>query len=147
VSEPTYQVTPDGTVYVGLELAHPMREEYAERARALEVRDYEVGETIYVLREYGNALIENGQVQVDPENVTARREALFLNRRNQPLTVKEIDAKQARWAAAANDDSGDDGKAGDGDADAATPAPVEGQQSAADAPSAETRGKTAKSRS
>lgn len=123
--QPTHKVTADGTVLVALALAHPYPKEYAERVRAEDIRDYAVGETIYVTREFGNAMIDAGMVQVDPIDADARRAALLLNRRNQPLTVKEIEAKEAR-AAGADDDDGD----------AARGAAAEKPQSAADTKSA-----------
>lgn len=128
--EQPYKVDDAGTILVPLKLAHPLAAAYAERARAETVKDYRVNETIWVPREWGNALIDAGQVQVDPVDHKARQAALFLNRRNQSLTVKEIDAKLA----AAADAEG-------GDADAATPAKTEGRQSAADAPSKATSAK------
>ena len=129
----TVKVTEDGTVYVGLKLSHPYSAHYAAQARALEQKDYAVGETIYVLREYGNALIENGYVQVDPEDKQARREALLLNRRDQPLTLREIQARKTTPDVEQVDAEG--APVEGGDADAASPAKAEKQQSAADAPS------------
>lgn len=100
-TEQPYEITEDGVVYVGLKLAHPYSKVHAQRVRALKVTDYKVGETIYVTREWGNAMIEAGYVQVDPLDKQARQEALFLNRRNQPLTAKEMEEKFA----ATGDDS------------------------------------------
>lgn len=119
----THEVTEDGTVYVPLKLAHPMAKVYAERARAKTVREYKVGDTIWVTREYGNALIDAGMVQIDPMDTQLRQSVLLLNRRNQPLTAKELAEKV------------------DGDESAAVAASAEKQQSAADAPSAESDGK------
>jgi hypothetical protein len=92
VSEPIHEITEDGTVYVGLVLAHPLAKLYAERCQAKEAKDYSVGDTIYVSREWGNALIDAGQVQVDPEDGAARQAALFLNKRNQPIATKDLRA-------------------------------------------------------
>lgn len=110
-----YEVTEDGVVYVGLKLAHPYAKEYAERVQAKDKKEYKVGDTIFVTREWGNAMIDGGYVQIDPTDKEARQAALFLNKRNQPLTSDEV-AKQLAG----------------GDADAATPAPTEKPQSAAD---------------
>ena len=133
-NEQHYKVNDAGIVLVPLKLAHPLAKAYAERAQAETVRDYTVGATIWVPREWGNALIDAGQVQVDPADRKARQRALFLNHRNQSLTAKEIDAILAKEAE----------ESGAGDADAATPARTEGHQSAADAPSAETPRKSAR---
>jgi hypothetical protein len=142
----THKVTDDGIVLVPLKLAHPMAKHYAERARAETVRDYQVNETIWVDRDNGNALVDGGFVQVDPVDVRARQRALFLNRRNAALTVKEIEAllaKEVREAREAEQAETEAEKAeGDGDADAAVGARAEGHQSAADAPSSETPGRS-----
>lgn len=90
---PAYKETPDGRVLVPLVTAHPLARVYAERCQAEDVRDYKVGDTIYVSREWGNALIDAGMVQIDPVDPDARKAALLLNRRMAPLTVKEIEAK------------------------------------------------------
>lgn len=90
-----------GVFYVRLTLAHPMAEVYAQRARVKEIKDYKVGEDILVSREYGNALIDAGMIAVDPTDKVARQRALYLNRRNQPLTMKEIVAVELAEAKAA----------------------------------------------
>lgn len=125
-----YRVNEAGIVLVPLKLAHPLGKAYVERVQAEPVRDYKVGETIWVARDWGNALIDAGQIQVDPIDKKARQRALFLNHRNQSLTATEIDALVAKEAAAAAEAEG----AG-GDADAATGAKAEGHQSAATTPS------------
>lgn len=110
MTEPTAEQTehdgPDpierrGAVYVGLKLAHPLSEEQAARLRPLSVKAYTVGNTIRVTREFGEALIGAGYAQVDPENRQAVRAALFLNQRDQPLTMAEIAEARADAAAAA----------------------------------------------
>jgi hypothetical protein len=116
--QPTHKVTDSGVVLVPLKLAHPFSEANAQRVQAEDVRDYEVGETIWVSREWGNALVDAGRVQVDPVDRKARQQALLLNRRNQPLTVKEIAARFGK---------GEDSDAevtNAGDADAAVAAKV-----------------------
>lgn len=135
----TVKVTEDGTVYVGLKLANPYSARYAAAARALDIRDYAVGETIYLMREYGNALIENGYIQVDPEDKQARREALLLNRKDQPLTIREIAAR--RTTPEVEQVDGDGQPAEGGEAELSGPAKAEKQQSAADAPSKATPAK------
>jgi hypothetical protein len=118
VADEKYKVTDDGVVLVPLTLAHPMAKVYAERCQAETAKDYKVGDTVFVSREWGNALIDAGMVQVDPIDPEARQSALFLTKRNAPLTAAEIEKKLAA------------------DAEAAAPAAVEKPQSAADAKSA-----------
>jgi hypothetical protein len=120
VAEQPYKETEDGTVLVPLKLAHPMAKVYAERARVDgPLRDHKVGDTVWVPREHGNALIEAGMVQVDPVDTEGRQRALLLNRRNAPLVGEEL---------------------------AAVAAPADKQQDAADAPSAETGTRAAKTK-
>lgn len=126
-----YKVNDAGIVLVPLKLAHPLPKAYIERVQAEPVRDHKVNETIWVSREWGNALIDAGQVQVDPVDHKARQRSLFLNHRNQSLTTREIDTLLAKEAE----------EAGGGDAGAATPAAAEGHQSAATTPSATSRSK------
>lgn len=114
----THKVTDSGVVLVPLKLAHPFAEAHAARVQAEEVRDYEVGETIWVSREWGNALVDAGRVQVDPVDHKSRQSALLLNRRNQPLTVKEIEARLGKG------EGSDAEVTNGGDADAAVPAKV-----------------------
>lgn len=123
---PTYKVTEDGRVLVPMVTAHPLAEQYAERCQADEIRNYGVGDTIFVSREWANALIDSGMVQIDPTDNKARQQALLLNRRNAPLTIREIEARVGAGETA----DGDSGAGGD--ADAATPARAERHQSAAD---------------
>lgn len=132
-TEQTHKVTEDGTVLVPLKLAHPMAKHYAEHARVENPRDYKVGDTIWVGRDYGNALIDGGFVQVDPVDTKGRQRALLLTPRNSPLTAKEIEALLAREA-----------EGSDGGADSAGPARLEGHQSEADAPSKETPAKSSR---
>lgn len=130
-SEQPYEVTEDGVVYVGLKLAHPYAKEYAARVQAKDPdKNYKVGDTIFVTREWGNALIEGGFVQIDPLDKQARQEALLLNRRNQPLTAKEMEEKVAAAQPAADSEDSGEGEApqadpGEPGPDAATPAKVE----------------------
>lgn len=140
--EQPYKETEDGRVLVGLKLAHPLAEKFAARCQAEEVRDYAVGETIFVAREWGNALIDAGRVQVDPIDADARKTALLLNRRNQPLTAAEL--RQRKVAVNVGEADGEVGEGG-GDADAATPAKVEGGAAAtpASAGRAGTKGRSA----
>lgn len=114
----THKVIDEGIVLVPLTLAHPMSKAYAANARVEKITDYKVGDTVWVTREYGNALIDGGFVQVDPVDKAARQRALLLNHRNGALTVKEIERLLAKEAES-------DGVHSDGAADASTGAELE----------------------
>lgn len=80
---------PEG--HVALALANPMSAKVAEACRVHgEIRDYGVNEKIVVTRDYGLALIEAGQVQVDPHDRKNVRRVLGLNAKMQPLTDEEL---------------------------------------------------------
>lgn len=122
-------VVKDGVLYVGLVLAHPLSKEQAENVQAKDAKAYKVGQTVYVTREWGNAMVSGGWVQVDPQDKKAVREALLLNNRDQPLRRSELAARVAATAAAAEQEGGEDGSKPE--PDAATPAAVEAPKSAA----------------
>lgn len=98
----------NGVVYVGLKLAHPLSAEQVAVVQPLRVKDYNVGNTVRVTREWGLAMIEQGRVQVDPFDRAAVRAALFLNGRDQPLTLVEIAEARAEAAAVAAEKAAED---------------------------------------
>ena len=96
----------DGVVHIGLVLTHPLNKKDTARCQSLEAgKKLEVGDVIHVTREWGHALIEGARVQVDPQNLDAVRAALYLNKRDQPLTGKAFaDAVEAYAEAATADE-------------------------------------------
>lgn len=115
--DPAYKETEDGRFLVPLKLAHPLAKVFAQRARVEEPRDYKVGETVWVTRDYGNALIDAGMVQVDPLDGKDRQTKLLLNRRNMPLVGQEL----AKVTGQGPEGDGE-GEGSDGTADATTSA-------------------------
>lgn len=91
----------NGVVYVGLKLSNPLSAEQAAHMQALVTKPYSVGHTIRLQREWAGALIDAGYAQVDRENKAAVQAALYLNARNQPLSMAEVAEARAAAAVAA----------------------------------------------